>query len=37
MLIDLTEDYTNQGLSVPSKSELDAKPYFYGSRDITTW
>ena len=37
MLIDLTEDYTNQGFSIPSKSELDAKPYFYGSRDITTW
>ena len=35
MLIDLTADYTNQGYPIPSKAQLDAKPYFYGSRDIT--
>lgn len=37
MLIDLTADYTNQGYPIPSKAQLDAKPYFYGSRDITSW
>lgn len=37
MLIDLTACYTNQGYSVPSKSQLDAKPYFYGSLDIESW
>ena len=37
MLIDLTEDYTNQGFTVPTKSELDGKSYFYGRRDITGW
>ena len=37
MLIDLTADYTNQGYSIPSKSELDAKSYFYGQTDIESW
>lgn len=37
LLIDLTADYTNQGYPIPSKSELDGKPYFYGQRDITQW
>ena len=37
MLIDLTADYTNQGRSVPSKSELDGKSYFYGKVDIDRW
>ena len=35
MLIDLTECYTNQGYSIPSKAELDSKPYFFGQRVIT--
>ena len=37
MMIDLTADYTNNGLTVPTLSELNAKSYFYGSMDITQW
>lgn len=37
MLIDLTEDYTNQGLDIPPSVDLNAKPYFIGQRDIDTW
>lgn len=37
MLIDLTECYTNQGYAVPSKAQLDAKPYFFGQREIESW
>lgn len=37
ILIDVTEDYTNQGITAPSKAELDQKSYFYGQRDITGW
>ena len=37
ILIDLTADYTGQGYSIPSKTELDAKPYFYGGVDIEHW
>jgi len=37
LLIDLTECYTNKGLSIPSKSKLDGKTYFYGSKSIYTW
>ena len=36
MLIDLTADYANQGFSIPTKAQLDSKPYFYGQRDITS-
>lgn len=36
MLIDLTADYINQGFSIPTKAQLDSKPYFYGQRDITS-
>lgn len=37
MLIDLTACYTNNGYTVPSLSELNAKPYFYGSLPIESW
>ena len=36
MLIDLTADYANQGFSIPTKAQLDAKPYFFGQREITS-
>ena len=37
MLIDLTADYTNQGYPIPSQAQLDAKPYFFGQRQIESW
>ena len=37
MLIDLTADYTNQGYPIPTKAELDAKPYFIGQRPVDSW
>lgn len=37
MLIDLTETYTDRGLSIPSNSTLTAKPYFYGEIDLSAW
>lgn len=37
MLIDLTADYYNQGLTPPGKATLDSKAYFVGQHDIATW
>ena len=37
MLIDLTECYTNQGYPIPTQAQLDAKPYFFGQREIESW
>ena len=35
MLIDLTACYADQGYSIPTKAQLDSKPYFFGQRVIT--
>lgn len=37
MLVDLTETYTNRGLSVPTLQTLTAKPYFYGTISLDNW
>lgn len=37
MLIDLTKTYTDNGLVIPTLTDLTSKPYFFGSKRLHDW